>query len=57
MDKKEIDLLIEDGDLLYPVEIKTTSNPKKSMFSAFRCLDNIPGKKVGTGAVICLVKG
>ena len=56
IDKKEIDLLIEDGDLLHPVEIKTTSDPKKSMTSAFRCLGNIPGKKVGSGAVICLAK-
>ena len=56
MDKKEIDLLIEDGDLLHPVEIKTTSDPKKNMVGAFRRLGNIPGKKVGTGAVICLAK-
>jgi len=56
IDKKEIDLLIEDGDLLYPVEIKTTSDPKKSMVGAFRCLGNIRGKRVGTGAVICLAK-
>jgi len=55
-DKKEIDLLIEDGDVLYPAEIKTTSDPQKSMVSAFRCLGNIPGKKVGSGAVICLAK-
>jgi predicted AAA+ superfamily ATPase len=56
MDKKEIDLLIETGGLLHPVEIKTCSDPKKSMCSAFHCLDNIPGKKTGTGAVICLTK-
>jgi len=56
IDKKEIDLLIEDGDVLYPIEIKTTSDPKKSMVSAFHCLENIPGKKVGPGAVICLAK-
>jgi predicted AAA+ superfamily ATPase len=56
MDKKEIDLLIEDGGMLHPVEIKTCSDPKKSMVSAFRCLDNIPGKKAGTGAIICPAK-
>jgi len=53
-DKNEIDLLIMDGDTLYPVEIKTSSDPTKSMISAFRCIENIPGKKTGTGAVICL---
>ena len=55
-DKKEIDLLVEDGGILYPVEIKTSSDPQKSMITAFRCLENIPGKQIGTGAVICLAK-
>jgi hypothetical protein len=26
------------------------------MVKAFRCLEDIPGKKVGAGAVICLTK-
>ncbi|MCL2445903.1 MAG: ATP-binding protein [Oscillospiraceae bacterium] len=55
-DKNEIDLLIEDGDTLYPVEIKTTSDPVKSMVKSFRCIANIPNKKVGSGAVVCLAK-
>jgi len=56
MDKNEIDILIEDGEMLYPLEIKTTSDPVKSMVKAFRCLDKIPGKKTGTGALVCLAK-
>jgi len=55
-DKNEIDLIIENGDTLHPIEIKTTSDPKKSMVSAFKCLDKVPTKKVGTGAVVCLAK-
>ena len=55
-DKNEIDLLISDGDTLYPIEIKTSSDPVKSMVSAFRCIANIPQKKAGTGALICLAK-
>ncbi len=55
-DKNEIDLLIEEGDTLHPIEIKTNSDPNKSMVKAFRCLDNNKIKKVGTGAVICLTK-
>jgi hypothetical protein len=55
-DKNEIDLLISEGEFLYPVEIKTTSDPTKSMIRAFRCIDNIPSKKAGAGAVICLAK-
>lgn len=55
-DKNEIDLVIANGDYLHPVEIKTTSDPTKSMISAFKLLEAIPTKKVGTGAVICLAK-
>jgi len=55
-DKNEIDLVIADGEYLHPVEVKTTSDPTKSMVKAFRCLENIPGKKVGSGAVVCLAK-
>lgn len=55
-DKNEIDLLIENGEMLHPVEIKANSDPTKAMVKAFRCLNNIPGKKVGTGALICLAK-
>ncbi len=55
-DKNEIDLLIEAGDTLYPIEIKTSSDPTKPMVSAFRCLSANKTKQVGTGAVICLAK-
>lgn len=55
-DKNEIDLVIANGSTLHPVEIKTTSDPVKSMISSFRCLEGIPDKKVGTGAVVCLAK-
>ena len=54
-DKNEIDLLLERGDTLHPVEIKTSSDPSKSMVSAFRCIEKIPDKKVGTGALICMI--
>jgi len=55
-DKNEIDLLILNGDTLHPIEIKSTSDPTKSMIKAFRYIENIPGKKTGPGAVICLAK-
>ena len=53
-DKNEIDIIIEDGGVLYPVVIKTTSDPTISMANSFRHLDKIPGKIPGSGAVICL---
>lgn len=55
-EKREIDLMIEQGDTLYPVEIKVSSDPKKSMVKSFELLDKIPNKKKGTGAIICLAK-
>jgi len=55
-EKNEIDILRSDGDTLYPIEIKTTSDPTKSMARTFRCINSIPGKKKGSGAIICLAK-
>jgi len=55
-EKNEIDLLIESGGTLYPIEIKTTGDPSKSMVSAFRRIESIPGKNVGSGAVVCLAR-
>jgi predicted AAA+ superfamily ATPase len=55
-DKNEIDLLIESGETLHPVEIKTTSDPTTGMIRAFRKIEGIPLKKRGAGAVVCLAK-
>jgi len=56
MDKNEIDLVIENGDTLYPIEIKTTSDPTRTMAGKFRLIDAVPGKVTGTGAIICMAK-
>ncbi|MDR2410419.1 MAG: DUF4143 domain-containing protein [Bacteroidales bacterium] len=55
-EKNEIDLIIEDGDILYPVEIKTSSDPDKGMVKNFEILNKIPAKIIGAGALICLAK-
>lgn len=52
--ESEIDFIIEKDGLLYPVEIKKTAKPAADMTSAFTILDNIPEKKRGTGAVVCM---
>jgi predicted AAA+ superfamily ATPase len=52
-EKNEIDLIIEDGATLYPVEIKTSSDPNKNMVNGFEILKNIPDKQTGAGALIC----
>lgn len=49
----EIDLIIEENGVLYPIEIKKNTQAKAIMTSAFSVLDQIPGKKRGTGAVLC----
>lgn len=49
----EIDLIIEENGVLYPIEIKKNTEAKAIMTSAFAVLDEIPGKKRGMGAVVC----
>lgn len=53
-DMNEIDLLIEDGGALYPLEIKKHADPQKKDIAAFSLLDKIPGIKRGPGGVVCL---
>jgi predicted AAA+ superfamily ATPase len=57
--KNEIDLLIEQGDTVYPVEIKSNSNPSKGDVKAFAVLAKaLKGtKKLGEGAVVCAADG
>lgn len=50
----EIDLILEENGILYPVEIKMTASPDASMASAFAVLDGVPDKKRGTGVLLCL---
>ena len=52
-EENEIDLIIEENGILYPIEIKKTSNPKSDMASAFDVLDKDVDKKRGTGVIIC----
>lgn len=49
----EIDLIISRDGILYPIEIKVSANPDKSMAKHFSVLAESK-EKIGTGAVICL---
>ncbi len=53
-DQKEIDLLIEQDGILYPVEFKKTSHPDRHAIQHFSVLNklNLP---IGPGAVLCFV--
>lgn len=49
----EIDLVIQEGDNLYPVEIKETESPTTSMASEFDVLDKDVTKHRATGVILC----
>ena len=53
--ENEIDLIIQENGVLYPVEIKMTGNPKAVMGAANPILDKIPDKKRGMGVILCLI--
>lgn len=54
-EENEIDLIIEENGILYPVEVKMSGNPKTSMGAANPVLDKIPDKKRGVGVILCLI--
>jgi predicted AAA+ superfamily ATPase len=53
-DQKEIDLLIEQDGMLYPVEIKKSASPTRDATRHFEVLPRL-GMSIGHGALVCLV--
>lgn len=53
--ENEIDLVIEENGVLYPVEIKMSGNPKANMGAANPILDKVEGKTRGLGVILCLI--
>lgn len=53
--ENEIDLIIEENGVLYPIEIKMSGNPKANMGAANPILDKIKEKKRGMGVILCLI--
>jgi len=53
-DMCEIDLLIENDGVLYPIEIKKHADPSKRDIAAFEKIDDLPNITRGGGGVICL---
>jgi predicted AAA+ superfamily ATPase len=51
-DQKEVDLLIEEGNALYPVEFKKTATPSEFLSKSFQVLAKL-GKNIGHGGVVC----
>ena len=52
-DQKEIDLLIEQNNMIYPIEFKKTATPTLSALKHFPVLQKLE-KNIAAGAVICL---
>ena len=52
--ESEIDLIIEENGILYPIEIKQNSQVSVDDTTAFTILDKVENKKRGIGAVLCL---
>lgn len=55
LDQKEVDLIIESGDTLYPVEFKKTGTPSRTASKHFHMLKKL-GKNIGTGVVLCFIE-
>lgn len=51
--KREIDLVIQEGRVLHPVEIKTAATVRPEAVKNFKCLEGMEGYEVGFGHVIC----
>ena len=54
-DKKEIDMLIAQDEMLYPLEFKKTASPDKDDIRHFKVLEQLQ-KPVDEGGIICLVE-
>lgn len=53
-DKKEIDLLIIQNDIIYPIEFKKSAKGDRNIIQQFNILKKL-NKKIGNGGVICLI--
>ena len=54
-DGKEIDVLIHENQVLYPVEIKKTASPSAADIRHFGSLGKL-GLAVGPGVIVCLAR-
>lgn len=53
--ENEIDIIIEEDGVLYPIEIKMSGNPKANMAATNQVLDKVTEKKRGMGVILCLI--
>ena len=55
-DQKEIDLIIEDNNTIYPIEIKKAATIQKDWGKSFSVLSKITNKSIGKGYIVCMVE-
>lgn len=53
-DKIEIDLIINENNTLYPIEIKQSATPKREWIKNFRVLEKL-NMPIGQGGIICMI--
>ncbi len=51
--KREIDLVIQEEDVLHPVEVKMAASVTRDALKNFAALEGLAGFQVGFGAVVC----
>ncbi len=54
-EEREVDLIIDQNNTLYPIEIKKTANPTANAPSNFKFLANLK-QNIGHGMVLCLTE-
>mgnify|MGYP002674049226 FL=1 len=55
-DRREIDVILEENGVLYPIEIKKKSNPNAGDIKAFDAVETVLKQKRGHGAVLCMAR-
>lgn len=51
--KRVIDLIIQEGHILHPVEVKMFATVGRDAVKNFSCLESLTGYEVGFGHVVC----
>lgn len=54
--KREIDLVIQEGHILHPVEVEMAATVGSDAVRNFACLEDIAGYELGFGHVVCQTK-
>lgn len=54
IDRNEVDILLEDGEGITPLEVKLSANPNKRDVEKFKVLDKL-NRKIKNGGIVCLI--